>query len=101
MLWARQVLRSRIAKWSELMTTNDEDLNVAVGELQAIMAADGGELRVLNLEAPCAVFELVLEDASCAECVMPREMLIDILKFRLTEIDPSIVEVDVIDPRLA
>jgi hypothetical protein len=79
--------------------TTSEDLSAAVGELQAIMAADGGELRVLSLGAPKAEFELVLEDASCAECVMPRDMLVEILKFRLTEIDPTIVEVDLIDPR--
>ena len=69
-------------------------------ELSEILRADGAELRVHTVASSVSLtFELDLSNSSCPECVMPRELLVDIYRSRLAEVDPDIVSVVIIDPR--
>lgn len=70
-----------------------------LNELSEILRADGAELRVRTASSVSLTFELDLSNSSCPECVMPRELLVDIYRSRLAEVDPNIVSVVIIDPR--
>ena len=70
-----------------------------VDELSEILRADGAELRVRRASATSVTLELDLSDSDCPECVMPRELLVDIYRTRLAEVDPDIRSVVIIDPR--
>ena len=70
-----------------------------LNELSEILRADGAELRVRTASSVSLTFELDLSNSSCPECVMPRELLVDIYRSRLAEVDPDIVSVVIIDPR--
>ncbi len=43
--------------------------------------------------------ELDLSASDCPECVLPKDLLVDILGSRLRESDPDLREVELIDPR--
>ena len=83
--------------------TEAEDLRPAargvLDELSEILRADGAELLVRTASTASITFELDLSNSSCPECVMPRELLVDIYRSRLAEVDPDILWVVIIDPR--
>lgn len=68
-------------------------------ELSEILRADGAELWVRAASNASITLELDLSNASCPECVIPRELLVDIYRSRLNEADPDILSVVIIDPR--
>jgi hypothetical protein len=68
-------------------------------ELSEILRADGAELRVHATTPASITFQLDLSNSSCPECVMPRELLVDIYRSRLAEVDPDIMSIVIIDPR--
>ena len=43
--------------------------------------------------------ELDLSASDCPECVLPKDLLVDILASRLQESDPDLRTVELIDPR--
>ena len=68
-------------------------------ELGAIVEADGARFVVRDATASAVTIELDLSTSECPECVMPRDLLVDILTARLSESDPDLRTVDLIDPR--
>jgi hypothetical protein len=68
-------------------------------ELAAIVEADGARLVVRDATASAVTIELDLSASECPECVLPRDLLVDILSSRLSESDPDLRTVDLIDPR--
>jgi hypothetical protein len=69
--------------------------------LQEDLRADGAELFVESLAGGIAHLRLVLRDAECAECVMPREHLERVALVALRGSHPEIKRVEVHDPREA
>ena len=70
-------------------------------ELAAIVEPDGARLVVRDASASAVTIELDLSASDCPECVLPKDLLVDILASRLQESDPDLREVELIDPREA
>lgn len=77
-------------------------MGVLEQEVQAaaeLLRADGGDLRLVGVDDGVVTVELLLRDASCAECVMPAEFLERLLAGRLTQAGVPHDRVVVADPR--
>lgn len=74
----------------------------ALEELRTIVQADGGDLRLTGYddESGTATVDLVLEDASCADCVMPADHLEPLILTALQAETPAVQRVTINDPRL-
>lgn len=73
--------------------------DAAIAALNEILRIDGGELRVQRATDTMLALELDLSNSSCPECVVPKQMMLDILRSNLATADPDIREIDVHDPR--
>lgn len=71
----------------------------ALAELNEIVALDGAVLRVVEASATSIRLELDLTGSSCPECVVPKDLMLDILGASLAKADPDIVHVELHDPR--
>ncbi|QBX55915.1 hypothetical protein EXE58_10880 [Nocardioides seonyuensis] len=85
------------------MTTVHEALSrpviEVIDELAGMISIDGGRLELREASPDRLRFDLVLQDAECAECVMPRAYLEGILTTRLAQVSSSPPEVQISDPR--
>jgi hypothetical protein len=72
-----------------------------VGELRTLVAADGADFEMVRCDADGAVLHLrlLIPDAHCAECVMPRATLESVATARLAPHGVRAVVID--DPREA
>ena len=64
-----------------------------------LLRADGGDLELVGLDAGTAHLRLLLADASCAECVLPRPLLEDVVLKVLRAGEPGLQAVRIDDPR--
>jgi hypothetical protein len=71
----------------------------AVAALNDILEIDGGRLVVESATATSLGLRLDLTGSSCPECVVPRDLMLDILRANLASADPDILHVEVDDPR--
>jgi hypothetical protein len=65
-----------------------------------IVSADGAHLDLLDQQADVVHLRLGLDDASCADCVLPHDRLVDVIEASLrkrTGNDALTVRID--DPR--
>ena len=67
-------------------------------ELAAIVEPDGARLVVRDASASTVTIELDLSASDCPECVLPKDLLVDILASRLQESDPDLREVELDRP---
>ena len=70
-----------------------------VAELNEIVRPDGAELRVKERSETSLLLELDLSSSDCPECVVPKDLLLDILRKNLAMADPDVRDVDLHDPR--
>ena len=78
----------------------DATIAAAVDDVRALVAADGGDVVLDGVDDDGTVrLTLVLADAHCAECVMPRPFLervaLDVVRRRA----PDVAGVAIADPR--
>ncbi len=71
----------------------------ALDEVRALVQADGGDMQLVGLGADTVQLRLVLEGASCEECVMPRDFLEQIALDVLKRAVPAVGAVSIDDPR--
>lgn len=71
----------------------------ALEEVRALVAADGGDMVLDAVEGSEVRLKLVLGDAACVECVMPRDFLEQIALDSLRREVPSVASVVIDDPR--
>jgi hypothetical protein len=78
-----------------------ETTGVDIESLQALVAADGGDLQIDSVDDPEGTvrLSLILPDASCRACVLPGDQLADIAFHRLVGSRPGLRSVVVLDPR--
>lgn len=70
-----------------------------VEELNEIVRPDGAEL-VLRAESLTAVLlELDLSRSQCPECVVPKDLVLELVRSKLIAIAPDITTIELIDPR--
>jgi hypothetical protein len=70
-------------------------------ELNDIVRLDGAEFHVTSAAGSVIELSLDLTNSSCPECVLPADLLLELLTTRLAEADPDITEVTLHDPRQA
>ena len=69
-------------------------------ELNDIVRLDGAEFHVTSSAGSAIELTLDLTNSSCPECVLPADLLLELLTTRLAEADPDITGVTLHDPRL-
>jgi Fe-S cluster biogenesis protein NfuA len=74
----------------------------AVGELGALLRADGADLELLRADPAAALVEVALrlEGVSCRDCVLPPAQLQDVVARAVGEAVPDEFELVMHDPRL-
>ncbi|MHB1583610.1 MAG: hypothetical protein ACYCU7_08065 [Acidimicrobiales bacterium] len=68
-------------------------------ELDGIVAADGARLVLRSAGGSVVALALDLSGSTCPECVLPKDLLVEMLTGRLSAVDPDITEVRLDDPR--
>ncbi len=77
-----------------------ERVAAAMGPLRTLLDGDGGDLELVDVDATGEVrLRLLLRDALCAECVMPRAHLEQVAADMLRRSLPELRAVTVEDPR--
>jgi hypothetical protein len=71
----------------------------ALAALNEILEVDGGRLLVESATPTSLALRLDLTGSSCPECVVPRDLMVDILRANLAAADPDVQHVEVDDPR--
>ena len=74
-------------------------LNPALDEIRSLVQADGGDMLLTSVVDGTVNLQLVVEGASCVECVMPREFLEQIALDLLRGQAPEVGAVSIDDPR--
>jgi len=69
--------------------------------VQEVIRLDGADLELVGVEGDAARLRLVLEDAGCADCVMPRGVLEGIALQMMQPRVPGLSGVTIDDPREA
>ncbi|WP_028652708.1 hypothetical protein [Nocardioides halotolerans] len=85
------------------MTSTDgalsPEVRAVVDEFQAMVSVDGARIDVLRSDPSRLELDLVLVEAGCAECVMPRDYLEAIIRDQLQTALDAPPEVTIRDPR--
>jgi hypothetical protein len=80
---------------------SDAALTAALEEVRALVQADGGDLLLTGVDDGTVDLALVLEDAHCIECVMPRDFLEQVALDVLRRGGATVAAVRIADPREA
>jgi hypothetical protein len=75
------------------------EILAVLDDFQEMVSADGARLDLMRSDETGLLLDLVLVDAGCAECVMPREHLEGILRNQLKDAVASPPEITIRDPR--
>ena len=83
------------------MTMDHERVAAAVDELAGFLRADGADLLLRDADAKTARVHLalVLDDVSCADCILPPDDLRDTINAALERRIPGEFELVLDDPR--
>jgi hypothetical protein len=65
------------------MDTTSTGLAEAIAEVQMIVSADGARLDVVEENGDLVRLRLDLDGASCVDCVLPPERLVDVIETSL------------------
>ena len=76
-----------------------DTLEPALDEIRSLVQADGGDMLLTSVVDETVNLQLVIEGATCVECVMPREFLEQIALGMLRKQAPDVAAVTVDDPR--
>jgi Fe-S cluster biogenesis protein NfuA len=79
--------------------TDPDALAPALDEIRTLVQADGGDMLLTSVVDGTVNLQLVVEGASCVECVMPREFLEQIALDMIRSHTPDVAAVSVDDPR--
>jgi Fe-S cluster biogenesis protein NfuA len=64
-----------------------------------IVQADGGDIELVTVDGTTAHLRLLLVEAGCAECLLPRPMLEEVALKLLRPTAPDLTRVRIDDPR--
>ena len=74
---------------------------IDIEEIRALVRPDGSDFELVAYDGNTVRLSLVIDDASCAECVMPRPILEEISLGILRRTSPDLRQVVIDDPREA
>ena len=78
---------------------DETSARAALEPVRAILQADGGDVELVGVDADTARLRLVVEGASCAECVLPRPLLETVALDLMGPLAPGLARVAIDDPR--
>lgn len=73
--------------------------SVDISPVREILQLDGADIELVDFEGGTARLQLVLVDAGCEECVLPRPLLEDVALSLLAPGTPGLTAVTIDDPR--
>jgi len=79
--------------------TSAADIAPTLEEARQLVQADGGDMELVSTDDGTVSLKLILEGASCIECVMPKEFLEQIVLDMLVRAGHGVSAVDIYDPR--
>ena len=74
-------------------------LQPALDEVRSIITADGGDILLTSVEDGRVNLQLVVEGASCAECILPRELLEQVTLDIFQRGGTGVTTISIADPR--
>ena len=78
---------------------DDAVVSAGLEPVQEMIRLDGADIELVAVDGTTANLRLVVTDASCAECVMPRAMLEAIALQMMQPRVPGLSAVSIDDPR--
>jgi hypothetical protein len=75
------------------------DIAEGLDQVRALVQPDGSDFALVGVEGDTVHLALLIEDASCAECVMPKPILEDMALAMLKRTAPDVRRVVIDDPR--
>lgn len=78
-----------------------DSVTAALDEIRSLVQPDGGDFELVAIDAVAGTvgLRLVLDGASCRECVMPRPILEDIATSIVRRSVPGVAHLSIDDPR--
>ncbi len=82
---------------------DDTAIDRSLGELRAVLAADGADLVLASTDAAAGsvTLRLVLEASDCADCVVPAPLIADIAQAAFDKAGAGVSRVVIDDPRVS
>ena len=77
----------------------DRAVTRVIAKFQKMLGEQGATIALTEITSTAAHFDLEIVGVDCAECVMPRATLEEIVLHRLSEAAPGITRVTIADPR--
>jgi hypothetical protein len=74
---------------------------IDIEEVRALVRPDGSDFELVEVDGGTVRLALLVEDASCAECVMPKPILEEMALGILSRSAPEVKSVIIDDPREA
>lgn len=81
------------------MTLSTATVDTALEPVRAILRADGADIELVEVTGDHAHLRLLLVDAGCAECVLPRALLEGVALQLMQPAAPDLAGVTIADPR--
>ena len=78
---------------------NATEIAPTLEEARQLVQADGGDMELVSTDDGTVSLKLILEGASCIECVMPKEFLEQIVLDMLMRAGHGVSAVAIYDPR--
>lgn len=78
---------------------DETTINEAIESVRSILRADGADIELVGVTDDTASLRLLIADANCAECVLPREMLEMVALDLMAPHVPGLRAVSIEDPR--
>lgn len=82
-----------------VMTDAPAALQPALDEVRSIISADGGDILLTSVEGSTVNLQLVVQGASCAECILPRELLEQVTLDIFQRGGTGVTAISIDDPR--
>lgn len=76
------------------------DVQKAIEPLVGALRADGADVDVARVEGGSVELQLIVEDASCADCVMPGDVLESLFLDAIVTAGHEVDRVRLADPRI-
>ncbi len=79
----------------------EAQLRSALDELSELVRPDGGDIEITGIDAATGTVRarLLIDSAECADCILPRHLLEEIVTGRLRRSVPGVQTVSIDDPR--
>jgi Fe-S cluster biogenesis protein NfuA len=74
-------------------------VDAGLAPVRSILQSDGGDIELVSVDDDTVVLRLIVEDANCAECVLPRDMLEMVALDLMKPLIPGLLSVRIEDPR--